>query len=171
MKVRFGFEGYYNNVAHLLHIAKTGIYITQILIGDALVTWRCWVVHRGNYHVIIFPVLTSAGCAATGYFTTWNMTNATPGLTIFEAGGPWITAYFVLTMATNLYCTSMIVLRIWTASRSVPTHHPSTLRPVIFAVVESAGLYSSALLGLLIAYVTNSNGQYPVGKSRQYGAA
>ncbi|KAF8487641.1 hypothetical protein JB92DRAFT_3021620 [Gautieria morchelliformis] len=43
---------------------------------------------------------------ATGYFTTWNMTNATPGLTIFEAGGPWITAYFVLTMATNLYCTS-----------------------------------------------------------------
>ncbi|KAF8480642.1 hypothetical protein JB92DRAFT_3133094 [Gautieria morchelliformis] len=35
---------------------------------------------------------------ATGYFTTWNMTNATPGLTIFEAGGPWIMAYFVLTM-------------------------------------------------------------------------
>ncbi|KAF8496993.1 hypothetical protein JB92DRAFT_2987991 [Gautieria morchelliformis] len=153
--------GYYGNVSNPLHIAKTAVYTTQTLIGDSLVTWRCYAVYRGNKYVIIYPVTSAAVCAATGYYITWNLTNATPGSTIFQAGGAWITAFFVLTMSTNVYCTSLIVYRIWTSNRSVASYHQSSLIPVILALVESAGLYSSTLLALLIAYLANSNGQYP----------
>jgi hypothetical protein len=65
---------------------------------------------------------------------------------------------------TSLFLTirlGLIVYRIWTSSQSVASYHPSSLIPVILAVVESAGLYSSTLLALLIAYLSNSNGQYP----------
>jgi len=33
--------------------------------------------------------------------------------------------------------------------------------PVLMAVVESGGLYASALLALLITYLSGSNGQFP----------
>ncbi|KAF8520315.1 hypothetical protein JB92DRAFT_2895741 [Gautieria morchelliformis] len=153
--------GYLGNVSNPLFIAKTVVYVTQTLIGDSLVTWRCYAVHRGNKYVIIYPALSVASCAATGYFVAWNQTNVMPGSTIFQAGGAWITAFFVLTMSTNVYCTSLIVYRIWTSSRAVASYHQSSLIPVILAVVESAGLYSSMLLALLITYLLNSNGQYP----------
>jgi hypothetical protein len=48
----------------------------------------------------------STSVLAMGYFITWNMSHSTAGSTIFQAGGSWITAFFVLTMSTNVYCTS-----------------------------------------------------------------
>jgi hypothetical protein len=116
---------------------------------------------------------------AMGYFITWRLSIVPPGSTIFQAGGPLITTFFVLTLSTNLYCTSkpishdsgmslfltillgLIVYRIWSSNRSVASYHQSSLIPVILAVVESAALYSSALLALLISYALTSNGQYP----------
>jgi hypothetical protein len=63
----------------------------------------CWYVF---YLQTLSAVQFNLCVLAMGYFITWNMTRAITGSTIFQAGGSWITAFFVLTMSTNVYCTS-----------------------------------------------------------------
>ncbi|KAF8520980.1 hypothetical protein JB92DRAFT_2828030 [Gautieria morchelliformis] len=105
----FGLKGYSGNVSDPLLVAKTAIYITQTLIGTVgnAVSYRAGDITQFTGKTTLSVAL----CAATGYFVTWNLTQVTPGSTIFQA--------------------------------------------------ESARLYSSALLALLIPYLSNSKGQYP----------
>lgn len=52
-----------------------------------------------------------------------------------------------------------IVAKIWRARRQVASAS-RTLFPVIAVIVESGAIYTTSVLGLLVAYLSNSNGQY-----------
>ncbi|KAF9441585.1 hypothetical protein P691DRAFT_779751 [Macrolepiota fuliginosa MF-IS2] len=87
------------------------------------------------------------------------MSTAVPGEDIFQTGTEWITVFFVLTMGLNLCCTGAIVAKIqWTKHRSATSSR--TLFPVVAVIIESGAIYTTSVLGLLIAYLNNSNGQY-----------
>ena len=53
-----------------------------------------------------------------------------------------------------------IAYRIYAPSRGLGPGMPSTLLPVTIAIIESGALYTVAMLSLLLAYVTHSNGKY-----------
>lgn len=53
-----------------------------------------------------------------------------------------------------------IVAKIWATHRSV-TSASRSLFPVMAAIIESGAIYTIGVLGLLIAYLSGSNGQYP----------
>jgi hypothetical protein len=91
---------------------------------------------------------------------------------------PWITAYFSLTLITTVLCTGMvytdphlflqliwlstalIATRIWRCQRALKkVQLRSNLIPAMIVVIESGATYAAAMLSVLIAYVTKSNGQ------------
>jgi hypothetical protein len=56
--------------------------------------------------------------------------------------------------------TGLISWRIYRSCRS-KSDGPVPLLPVLIVVVESGILYATSVLALLLAFLTESNGQYP----------
>jgi hypothetical protein len=111
---------------------------------------------------------------------------ARPGsdLNIFDVAKSWITAYFFMTMFTNVICSgelflahlifcSMVVMRVFSyptgaiAARifcAWKSHPRKTGLPywrIVVIMVESSALYALGVLATLISFVSGSNGQYP----------
>ncbi|KAA1474423.1 hypothetical protein DENSPDRAFT_882788 [Dentipellis sp. KUC8613] len=108
---------YYKHIGNPLFVAKSTLYITQTLLGDGVIVWRCYVVFGKQWKAIVVP-----GTA----------------------------------LLANAFAIAWRILVIDQFSKSF-----RTLLPVIIIVVETGALYSTALCGLLIAYLVGSNGQYP----------
>jgi len=154
-----GASGYYANIAHPLHVGKTALYVTQTLLGDGVIIWRCYVVYNKSLYVLIPPTIVQIVNGCAGYVVVWSLSQATPGSNIFHTASSWITTFFVLTMCINVSCTAAISWRIYSTGRL--TNASRSLLPVMIIIVESGALYTSGVLGLLIAFLTGSNGQYP----------
>ncbi|TFY82862.1 hypothetical protein EWM64_g1144 [Hericium alpestre] len=150
---------YFSNIAHPLFTAKTVLYVTQTLIGDGVMIWRCYMVYNKKLWVIAVPGIVLLVNACAGYLVCYELSHATHGTTVFQTAASWIATFFSLTMAINVSCTAVIALRIYMSGSLSGSIH--SLMPALIAIVESGALYSSGVMGLLIAYCRNSNGQYP----------
>ncbi|KAA1472426.1 hypothetical protein DENSPDRAFT_821251 [Dentipellis sp. KUC8613] len=145
----------YYNMPHPLYVAKIALYVTQMLLGDCIIVWRCYVVFDKSWKAVVLPVAALLVNGGSGYYVCYAFSETGPIVfTRMHVAERLITAFFSLTMSINVSCTLAIALRIFVkGSRS--------LWPVLFVVVETGALYSTAVLGLFIAYETDSNGQYP----------
>ncbi|KDQ53875.1 hypothetical protein JAAARDRAFT_38840 [Jaapia argillacea MUCL 33604] len=153
---------FYANLSHPTEYSKTAIYVTQTLIGDAFVIYRTWVVWNRTWWVTVIPTLLLVGNAITGYGCSYQMSKTVPGASVFISSlSTYITAFFCMTFATNVICTLMIAGRLMMRQKTIGSHTKHSLWPVVSMVVESGAIYSAALIAFLIAYLVNSNGQYP----------
>ncbi|TFY71779.1 hypothetical protein EVG20_g1237 [Dentipellis fragilis] len=152
---------YYDNFGHPLFVAKSTLYITQTLLGDGVIVWRCYVVFDKQWKVITIPGTALLANACVGYYVCYAFSQARvePGATFFHVAEHEITTFFSLTMTINVLCTAAIAWRILMTHRFAKGSR--YLLPVIIVVVETGALYSTALCGVLITYIANSNGQYP----------
>ncbi|KAI0314187.1 hypothetical protein OF83DRAFT_1137930, partial [Amylostereum chailletii] len=151
---------YYANLAHPLSVMKNVLYATQTSIGDGVLIWRVYVVYGKNKWIALPLVVLFLVNAAVGYIVCWMFSRATPGSTIFHTATIWITTFFVLTMCINVLCTTAIACRIISSLRVTDTLDMGSLVPALVVMVESGALYAGAVLALLIAYLSGSNGQF-----------
>ncbi|KAL4255441.1 hypothetical protein AB1N83_012662 [Pleurotus pulmonarius] len=151
---------YYSAVSHPLHLVRGVLYVTQTILGDSIIIWRCYVIFDQRSLVLIPNLIVLAVNSGVGYSVVWEMWRASSGTTIFQSGSPLIMTFFALTMCINITCTTAIAWRIY-RTRS-PLIKRTRLTPVLLAFVESGALYASSLLALMIAYASDSNGQYAV---------
>jgi len=154
-----GATAYYSNISHPLHIAKTVCYVTQTLLGDCVMLWRCFVVYNRSWYIAIPSIIIMIANTCAGYIVTWLFAKARSDINIFEvSAATGITVFFILTMVVNSACTVAIAYRIYSTRRKLPvTRH---LLPVFIVIIESGALYAASVLSLLIAYLAKSNGQY-----------
>lgn len=159
-----GSNVFYSNIGERLGIAKDVVYITQTLVGDGFVTYRLYMVWDRNLYIVILPIMMLLATGVTGYGACYEEAVATG---IFGNNiRPWITAFFSTSLATNVIATILIAYRIWHSGRKVRRYRASGLTnshwPVIETVVQSAAIYSAALVALLGCYIANSFAQYTV---------
>ncbi|KAF8608190.1 hypothetical protein BDV93DRAFT_519246 [Ceratobasidium sp. AG-I] len=153
---------YFSKLNSWLNVTSDGVYASMILVGDSVVIHRCFLIWGKRAKVIVLPVLLLLGTAAAGYIAIWKFTTLHPGGTAFDPSiARSAQAAFLLSLGTNIVTTSLIAYRIITTARSVPTC--VDIRPYmggLVVVVESAAIYTCALLAFLIAYLSKSNAQY-----------
>lgn len=134
-----------------------------------------WYVH-GLLNYDIMGFILSIISKACGIGALNSVAHASPTTSVFESE-PFITALFVMTLFTNLSCTSqyefadpklprfisdmphivLIAAKIWWVGRKTATIlHTRTLMPIAIVIVESGALYSASLLILLIAFLKQS---------------
>ncbi|KAG1725173.1 uncharacterized protein EDB91DRAFT_1169289 [Suillus paluster] len=136
---------------------KDAILTLQTLLGDGVVIYRCYVVWRSVW-VIVVPCIMWWGVAAFGicmvYIISQQQTDT--------ATGTWIIMTFiVLTMATNLLGSGLLAYRIWITERNVSTVLiTKRKRPILRVLVDPAILYSVATCCSLISFLCSSNGLY-----------
>ena len=87
----------------------------------------------------------------------------------------WVVAFYAITLATNVICTcafsywdpisfieftylAMIAFRIWSIDRDGGKFRAtkSMLKPVLAVIIESAAIYSSFLMILLVVYLSHN---------------
>ncbi|KAI0314847.1 hypothetical protein OF83DRAFT_1134973 [Amylostereum chailletii] len=152
-------NGYYNNLAHPLHVAKAVIYGAQTLLGDGFIAWRCYVVYDRNRWIGLGFATAWSVILAAAIFLPYQFSRAKDGMAIFDTEHGWITAWFALTMAVNVLSTALIVYRIVASAR--PGRLGRSVLPVAGIIIQSGALYAAGVLGAFVAYMMGSNGQYP----------
>ncbi|EIM80591.1 uncharacterized protein STEHIDRAFT_172345 [Stereum hirsutum FP-91666 SS1] len=134
------------------------LYTVQTLVGDMILTWRCYIIYSKSVVVVIFPVLGLLGSIAIWIIQmiTWEQPF---GRTQISAETVWVTAYLTITCAINLYTT--LAMAIWCAYNTRKLHLGwPTLFPFIAVLVESGVIYTVATLSALITHLVGSNAQF-----------
>ncbi|KAI0655778.1 hypothetical protein C8Q70DRAFT_415098 [Cubamyces menziesii] len=162
-----GAEAFYNIVSDPTEVAKDVVYITMTLVADSFVSYRLWVVWNRVWWVLIVPVLLLIATAIAGYGACVEVGLTKAGDAIFAGNlKPWIESFFALSLTTNLFATLLIAARIMWSNRRVRRYRPKGVPvagshwEVIETMIQSAAIYSAALISLLGTYLANSNAQY-----------
>lgn len=157
-----GPDAYFENLGHWLNIAADGVYATMILVGDSVVIHRCFLIWGRKVRVIIVPFLLLVGTAVSGYLAVWLFTKLPPTGTALEGAlADCAKATFLLSLATNLVTTGLISYRIIVTARTVSAS--VDIRPYVgglIVIIESAAIYTTALVVYLIIYMLQTNAQY-----------
>ncbi|KAJ7017299.1 hypothetical protein C8F04DRAFT_1156952 [Mycena alexandri] len=127
---------FYLNESKGTQIAKRVLTVISVLIGDAAIIHRLWLIWDQSFLVIVIPGLSwlgilAGGCAIT-YLYSW------PSATHMVAAANWVKANWVLTLGTNVYCTGLVIWNIRNRNRAVKELGEGILVPVLMILLESA---------------------------------
>ncbi|SJL12420.1 uncharacterized protein ARMOST_15847 [Armillaria ostoyae] len=127
-------------------ILATGVGITAVIstvVADCTMIWRCWMVWGQRWLVVLLPIL----CLASGFsFKIFEIT-AVENLGFKRA--VFLIIYISCVIATTLWCTILIVLRILIVIRAQRREGGGSLgeyRHVIELLIESSALHSVTLI-------------------------
>ncbi|KAJ6486464.1 hypothetical protein C8R47DRAFT_524041 [Mycena vitilis] len=155
--------GYLGILSRWDHILNNVIYATQSIIGDCVAVYRCWVLWNHNFFVVCIPFFMVFGSAVSGYMTCAIFARIQPGSTVFdEALDAWIKAFFSIAVAQNIITTCLMAYRIAALDRQSSSYRIGRghLIPMLRILVESAALYLTAEIILLLLYVSHNNAQF-----------
>ncbi|KAI0763273.1 hypothetical protein BD413DRAFT_210180 [Trametes elegans] len=150
------------NLRQGMEVARTALLFIDMLLGDAVMAFRTWIVWGKDYRAIIVPSITIAGLIASGIGLLYEFTAPAANGGIFaETVFRWIIGYCVATLATNLYGTVMIAHKIWSMNRrrkqnGLMRANGSNNMEAMAIFVESAALYSAWATLFVVMYVTRS---------------
>ncbi|KAF9559578.1 hypothetical protein CPC08DRAFT_666314, partial [Agrocybe pediades] len=128
-----------------LFSAKHCILISQLLIGDSFVSYRCWIVWGRRWWIVLLPVMLSLGSATSGTYVMWIFAHR-PDTTVKEEKS-WVAAIFTLSLCANAVATGLLAFRIWQVDRRArrALASGSTLMPIVKILVESGAINAAYL--------------------------
>jgi len=155
--------GYLGTLSTWDHIFKDTLYATQSILGDAVAVYRCWILWRGDYRLIIFPAMLLIASTVSGYMVCGLYTTVDPTATVFDPRlANWITTFYSVAVAQNIITTGLMSFRLWQVERTSSQYRlgSGNFLPVLLILVESAALYLFVEILLLSLYAVNYNAQY-----------
>ncbi|KAH9059063.1 hypothetical protein EDB87DRAFT_1685009 [Lactarius vividus] len=152
---------FYENIADITNVLKVGCLLLQSLLGDGVIIWRLYVVYGKRAWVMVPAIILVLGYTVAGCVALQFIAHARPGTDVFHVATSWITAYFSLTMVTNVLCSGAVAWRIFCTGKPLRGAGTKMLWPVIFIVIESSALYAFGVIAVLASFLSGSNGQYP----------
>ncbi|KAI0286334.1 hypothetical protein BC826DRAFT_94071 [Russula brevipes] len=141
------------------HIAPPIFYITNSLVGDAILIWRLWVIWGRNLSLCIPFVVLCIASGVTGYTALVNLSRISPtdtGTVFLPRVHNLLLATWTLSVATQFGATVLIGYRIWRAIRWSSKGIRASRLSVLWIVVESGALYSVTTIFLLGFSSTNT---------------
>jgi hypothetical protein len=138
---------YWANPTIPLQVASKGVYITNVLIGDAILVWRLYVVWGKNWYICVAPAIMVIATAGTGYAAVADLANLSSLQPIFRIGNT-ILATWALSIATQFSVSSAIAGRIVWISRDSSLASNRYLS-VLWIIVESGAIYCITTVLLL----------------------
>ncbi|KAJ7097135.1 hypothetical protein B0H15DRAFT_32432 [Mycena belliarum] len=133
--------GFYGDPTQPSEVAELILFFAAVLVGDALIIHRLWIIWGGNRYVMIVPICSLVGAFVTAFGTIYVGVRFPPGARPYLFGivtKPWTGAACLCSFLTMIYSTAFIVIRI---SRAADKTAPdSRLMSFLAILVESAAL-------------------------------
>jgi len=139
-------------------LVSLGLNFLQILLGDAFLLYRMAVVWGRDWRIYVFPLALLSASIVTAVGVIYQLNGAPGGG--FVVNTRWIVSFIAMTLTTNIFCTSLIAVKIWKINSFSSQFVGHSLTPVMLMVIESGSIYSCTLIGLLISYIVKSWAQY-----------
>ncbi|PBK76281.1 hypothetical protein ARMSODRAFT_1078465 [Armillaria solidipes] len=129
--------------------------ILSTILADVTLIWRCWTVWGRSWRVVLIPILcTTSAAIGRGIVTYYDNIEDTPPQALYTLKiVNWAVLYASLILATLLWCTIFIIyriLRVGGVTAGMRVYHR-----VIEMLVESAALYTTVLVIILVLEVRN----------------
>lgn len=157
-----GPAAFFGDVTQRTYVIKHALYISQTLLADGVVIYRCYVVWQRVW-IIILPSMLWCSVAVTGVSAVYSLSQASRNPTDIFATvvADWITSFIISTLATNLLSSGLLAYRIWMIERGVSTSRATkdSMMPIVRILVDATVLYSVALFIRLMCFVYNNNGE------------
>ncbi|KAF8883517.1 hypothetical protein BD779DRAFT_1443786 [Infundibulicybe gibba] len=151
---------YLSDLTEPVFAARHAIYFTMMIVGDAIVIYRCYVVWGHNLKVVILPILCSLGSAACAYQTIWAIRHGSFNAKLeLNMGFP----IFSLSFGANAIATTLIAYKICMTHRqlkktmTMASYHDSLL-PTARIIIESGAINTAYLLVYMIILYNNTSG-------------
>ncbi|KZT05791.1 uncharacterized protein LAESUDRAFT_655097 [Laetiporus sulphureus 93-53] len=152
---------FYADLSQPTEVVQSAATIFTIVVYDAMIIYRLWIVWAFNKRVVMFPLCTLVGLTVCGVGTVYQMTTFRLGENVFvTALGRWLNSSCAFSLCTNVYSTTMIAWRIWRINSAIVGYRHDSLMSVMATVVESAVLYTIWTIFFLVTYETQSNLQF-----------
>ncbi|KAJ7018837.1 hypothetical protein C8F04DRAFT_1149938, partial [Mycena alexandri] len=152
IQVRFEVEMFFSDFARPSAVVQDTFLALSFVIGDSMIIYRLWVVWAHKKRVLVVPTLTLTAFAIGCFISTSVVAHNS---NVFS--DPWLKYTPILTLITNVYCTSFIGWKIWTVTRFSLPSGETKLRHFLVIVVESAALYALWAVLFVVAFETKSN--------------
>jgi len=142
-------------------VLKVGFMLGTVVIADAMLVYRLWVIYARNRYVILFPLFTFA--ASVGLCIAI-LIRLKESASLIAAARILLEGCWVCSVCTNLYCCVMIAWRLYRASSlTAQLLMQSETRSVYRALlifIESAALFVGWEIIFMICYKFSTRG-YP----------
>ncbi|KAJ7257846.1 hypothetical protein C8J57DRAFT_1342924, partial [Mycena rebaudengoi] len=146
-------DRFYADLSQPSELAKTGFSSAAILLGDALVIYRLWIVWGRHRYIAVFPVLALVGSGVTLVGVLYVSAQWEPSLRgqpFYNLSKPWVASGCIFSFLTNVYSTGFIAFRIRQFTH-VNSSSESRLLGILAILVESAALQT---LWLIFSFIT-----------------
>ncbi|KAJ7171236.1 hypothetical protein C8R46DRAFT_183401 [Mycena filopes] len=131
---------FYIDESKATQIAKRLLTVAAVLIGDAAIIHRLFLIWDQNLLVIIVPVLSWLGILAGGCAIPYLYSR--PSAMHLVSAADAVKANWCLTLITNVYCTGFVVWNIRRRNREVRDLGEGVIVPVLIIVLESAAVWT-----------------------------
>ncbi|KAI3621019.1 hypothetical protein WG66_013368 [Moniliophthora roreri] len=158
---RGGAKAYFQQIWVWSYLFRHSLYVTNIMVADALLVYRLYIVWSRDKRVVLGPLLLLIGTAVCGYRTVWGYSQAKPGdtnhaIVIYH----WAVLVFSLSLCTNVIVTCLIAWRIWWVGRAIAQtldrEHGRKYSQALAIIIESGAISSIATLIVLVAFVSGT---------------
>ncbi|KAH9050355.1 hypothetical protein EDB83DRAFT_1370794 [Lactarius deliciosus] len=139
------------------HLAQGFFYMTNSLIGDAIMVWRLWIIWNRNFWLCAPFVVLCTVSTVTGYAAFANQASLNPTETVFLSRlQNWLYATWALSIATQVGATLLIGYRFWKSVRWNSNGLRGPRLSVFWILVESGALYTVTTIFLVGFSSTNT---------------
>ncbi|KAI9444559.1 hypothetical protein H4582DRAFT_2070289 [Lactarius indigo] len=150
---------FFVDISEPTSLIRSCCFCIQSMMGDGIMIWRMYIVYGRRFKIILPAIVLVIAYTVVGIVVLAISTRARPGTDIFHVATTWITAYFSLTMATNV----RFALRIFLAGNPLRDARPHWL--IIFTLIEGCALYTISVIATLAAFLSGTFGQYAAADS------
>ncbi|KAI0739701.1 hypothetical protein C8Q80DRAFT_198319 [Daedaleopsis nitida] len=151
---------FYTELKDKTDVARITVLFVVMLIGDAVITYRTWLVWGRSTPIIIVPALTISASITTGIGLLRACGASSADKSLFDTTiKRWVTAYCIAFLCTNLYGTITIAYRIWSTNRLLRSRifaGEGDLTSTLAIFIESAAMSTAWAVMFLVLYTTNS---------------
>ncbi|KAJ7089982.1 hypothetical protein C8R44DRAFT_892164 [Mycena epipterygia] len=154
---------FYLDLSQPTSVGSDTLVLVAVLIGDAVIIHRLWLVWNRDFRVIFVPVLSWIGGLTGGIAVPYLFMQSTSTPTnnrFLVAAGTWLTANWAFTSLINIYGTTFIAWRIWKTSRATVQLEGGFLMHVCVILIESAAIWTTWTIFFAVNFWTGSPLQF-----------
>ncbi|KAJ6450918.1 hypothetical protein C8R45DRAFT_946538 [Mycena sanguinolenta] len=142
-------------------VVRSALAEMTVLVGDAVIIHRLWLIWNRNLNVVILPIISWLGVLVCGVAVAYLSSQSHAGHNLFATrAGAWVTANWhqrILHRHPGLNSlTALITWQIWSTSRVVRDLGDGLLMPVLAILVESAAIWTAWTVFFAVAYQRHS---------------
>ncbi|KAK0194543.1 hypothetical protein F5146DRAFT_902814, partial [Armillaria mellea] len=167
-----GISEQFTNLGSAAEVLKFTCVNVQTLIGDGILTYRCWIVYGKSWAVAAVPALLWIGTLVTTVINIVVISHIhSEALTAPTSLRPIISSFWGISIALNIITTGLIVARIYSVDRMAYMYSVTRLsgprsgrlnglQRAMRIVIESGAIYTSVAIITCATYVSGSIAVY-----------